>query len=82
MRINPEVGVEKRCILEGPWVMWGHIDGPLIHWAAHEDWLTLIERLQLWLGLTTIDAIGCKRWPHLATLRARLQINALKGQIA
>lgn len=76
------VFVEKQVVLSGPWVMWNHIDGPLIHWAAHEDWLTFMERFHLWIGLTTIDAIGCKRWPHLATLRARLQVNALKERIA
>jgi hypothetical protein len=47
-----------------PTVTWNHVDGPLLCWAGQLHWLTFRERLSLWLGLTTIEAITQKRWPQ------------------
>ena len=44
-----------------PHIQWNHIDGPLLtcrDGSAH--WLTLSQRLMLWLGLTTIEKLDEK----------------------
>lgn len=72
--------VEDKTILEGPRVNWKHVDGPLMGWAGEVHWLTLWERLLLALRLTTVDAVACERWPHLAgerkAARNRVMIDA------
>jgi hypothetical protein len=42
-------------------MVWDHIDGPLMYLSNGQlHWLTLRERLALWLGLTTEQAINDK----------------------
>lgn len=67
------VSVPKEAILAGPEIQWHHVDGPLVHWAGGLHWLTLWERIQLRLGWTTVDEIGCKVWPRRAQARAHLR---------
>jgi hypothetical protein len=44
-----------------PHINWKHIDGPLLHTSdAGLHWLTLWERMCLWLGLTDITTIDRK----------------------
>jgi hypothetical protein len=71
------IQVPNSAILEGPYVNWKHIDGPLMSWAGEIHWLTMKERFRAWVGLETIDQIACHRWPHLAKLGARLSRAAL-----
>jgi hypothetical protein len=66
------VGVPRSAVTDGPGVQWNHIDGPMLHWAGHIDWLTWRERFAIWFGRATIDQIACKRWPRLARIRAAL----------
>lgn len=67
------VGVTNEAILAGPDVKWNHVDGPLMIWAGHGHWLTWRERFALWIGRATVDEIGCRKWPHLAVLRMKLE---------
>jgi hypothetical protein len=64
------VFVQTSAITDGPHVEWRHVDGPLMTWASHLHWLTLSERVRIWVGLTTVDRVACSRWPRLAVLRA------------
>jgi len=63
------VSVPSKAITSGPNVVWKHIDGPLMQWAGSMHWLTLGERLRIFLRLATVDQIGCERWPELARVR-------------
>lgn len=67
------VSVPNEAITMGPDVQWNHIDGPLMHWAGHMHWLTLPERLRLFLRLASVDQVACERWPYLAKVRTELQ---------
>jgi hypothetical protein len=64
--------VPNEAITNGPYVLWTHIDGPLMTWACNIHWLTLSERLRIALKFSTVDQIACSRWPHLAKVRAKL----------
>lgn len=66
------IGVPIEAITEGPSVIWKHIDGPMMVWAGQLHWLTWRERLLIWLGLETVDSIGCRRFPFLAGQRSKL----------
>ena len=59
------VGVPIEAITCGPSVQWKHIDGPMLTWAGHIHWLTIIERLSIWSGYRTVYQIAEKHWPHL-----------------
>lgn len=63
----------NEAILAGPDVVWNHVDGPLLSWAGQLHWLTPWQRLQLWLGLETLDDVAEKRWPYLAEARRLLR---------
>jgi len=42
-----------------PFIQWNHVDGPLLVCSSgHPHWLTLWERFQLFLGLTTIEKLN------------------------
>ena len=69
---NEGVSVPREAVTNGPEVTWNHIDGPLLYWASQIHWLTWRQRLRIWLGLATVDAIACEQWPHIAKLRTRL----------
>lgn len=44
-----------------PHIQWSHIDGPLLHCRDGSlHWLTLLERLWLRIGITTIDQLDKK----------------------
>jgi len=50
------VSIEK---IEPAYIQWDHIDGPLLHTSyCQPHWLTLGERVRLWLGLTTTQEIS------------------------
>ena len=66
------VGVPNEAITDGPHVQWNHIDGPLMTWAGGLHWLTGWERLGIWMGLTSVDAVAIKRFPRRAAIRAHL----------
>jgi hypothetical protein len=70
--VGSNVSVPKSAIVDGPSVRWRHIDGPLLEWAGQMHWLTLAERLAVWLRLKTVDEIATARWPRLAWLRDHL----------
>lgn len=55
--------VPIEALYAAPDVQWRHIDGPMLHWAGHQHWLTWQERLRLWLGLTDVEQIAEKYWP-------------------
>lgn len=67
---DAHTAVPVSAVTGGPHVNWKHVDGPLMTWAGHLHWLTLGERLRIWLGWTTVDDVACTRWPKLAALRA------------
>jgi hypothetical protein len=49
-----------------PWIMWGHIDGPLLHSRDGQlHWLTLWERLRCKLRLDDPVTLEAKHWPDL-----------------
>lgn len=64
--------VSASSVMAGPDVLWTHVDGPLLSWAASFHWLTWRERLAIWLRFSTVDEVACKHWPHLDKLRRRL----------
>jgi hypothetical protein len=50
-----EFGPSERIL---PEVVWNHIDGPLMYLSNHQlHWLTWRERLALWLGFSTLEAV-------------------------
>jgi hypothetical protein len=60
---NPFLSATKalapRC---DPRVQWNHVDGPLLRTSTGGlHWLTICERMALWLRLTTVDAIDRER---------------------
>ena len=49
-----------------PWVMVGHIDGPLLHFSDGQmHWLTIWERVQYRYGWTDADKLQRKLRPRL-----------------
>lgn len=64
--MSGQASVPYDALLAAPTVQWKHIDGPLLHWAGHMHWLTLGERLWLWLGWTTVEALAQEHWPARA----------------
>lgn len=74
--MSATVSVPPEAITNGPDVIWNHIDGPLMTWAGQMHWLTLRERFLIWIGLETVDSIGCKRFPFLAKQRSLLFLEA------
>lgn len=68
------ISVPEAAVAKGPDVTWGHIDGPLLHWAGNTHWLTFGERAKIWLRLSSVDHVACARWPHLAIAREKLRI--------
>jgi hypothetical protein len=64
--------VPNEAVTSGPHVEWKHIDGPFMTWAGDCHWLTFGERLRVFFGLATVDAIASERWPHIAKRRAAL----------
>ena len=73
------VSVPRKAITNGPSVQWNHIDGPLMTWAGQLHWLTWKERMMIDLGVTTVDLVAERHWPHLARHRAALSA-ALSGE--
>jgi hypothetical protein len=59
-----DVAMPIEDFLKEPHVMWTHIDGPLMTWAGQLHWLTMRERIALWFGATTIEAVAQKQWPE------------------
>lgn len=74
--LGATTSVPIEAITDGPEIKWT-VDGPLMHWAGHMHWLTIRERVRLFLERTTIDAIAAERFPHLAKMRATLASKAL-----
>jgi hypothetical protein len=57
---NPQVSYPSDA---QPSLQMNHIDGPLLQLRCGKlHWLTLTERLQLWLNLTDIFALERKHW--------------------
>lgn len=49
-----------------PWIMWKHIDGPLLHYRDGQlHWLTPWERFRCWLNLDDANSLEAKRRPDL-----------------
>ena len=46
-----------------PRINWKHVDGPMLMWAGHVDWLTWSERVRCWLGKDDAETLAQKRWP-------------------
>lgn len=60
MRPDPNVGWP---LTAQPFVQMKHIDGPCLHTRDGQvHWLTLWERLLLWLGLTNAHMLEAKHW--------------------
>lgn len=52
------VGFPDGCV---PWIMWDHIDGPLLHYGGGQlHWLTLLERFRCFLGMEDAESLGTK----------------------
>lgn len=50
-----------------PWIMWHHIDGPLLHFRNGElHWMTMWERMLCWLGQADALSLERKHLPHLS----------------
>lgn len=44
-----------------PHIQWSHVDGPLLVCTdGTPHWLTLWERFQLWVGLTTVELLDAR----------------------
>ncbi len=67
------VSMPIEAITDGPYVLWKHVDGPLLEWAGHMHWLSLPQILRIWCRWSTIDEIACAQWPYLAEARKRLR---------
>jgi hypothetical protein len=67
------VSMHYSAFLKAPQVRWNHVDGPLLEWACFMHWLTLWERLCLWMGLKSLDGIAEARFPEYR----RLQMQAI-----
>lgn len=49
-----------------PWIMWKHIDGPLLHFSNGEmHWLTWRERFRCWMGWEDAASLEFKHRPEL-----------------
>lgn len=69
------IATPNEAVLAGPDVTWSHVDGPLLHWAGNIHWLTIFEWVRIFVRISTVDEVACKRWPHLAKAREALQPN-------
>ena len=59
----------REAVLDGPFVNWKHVDGPLLIWATQIHWLTYTERFQIYWNIKTVEEVASKRWPKVAALR-------------
>lgn len=56
-----------------PWIMWNHIDGPLLHFRDGQlHWLTFRERIRCWFNLDDAESLEAKRRPDLVRSSASL----------
>jgi len=63
-----EVSMPYQAILDDPYIR-KHIDGPILCWAGRMHWLTLRERLLLWLGLSSAFSVADQVWPDMMELK-------------
>ena len=61
----PHAGISFQPAPE-PHIQWGHVDGPLLVFRDGQlHWLTLWERIAVWLGWANAISIERKRRPAL-----------------
>lgn len=61
IEISPGVCISREDFETPPYVQWNHVDGPLLHWRGQVHWLTVLERILLFLGFTTVNIIAYER---------------------